>query len=151
MIAYAAGKVDMILEGATGAIDVTNWTFLVDLLVSKKEGQCQSMERPSNQQLDEQWAISPKYTAGVEEVTHSNGLYHAPPDHVLITFYFTSMLMLSKARTFNSIQSFKRTLRLHSNTWAVARTTTTLAELTCKELAGEQLLHVVLHSYSGML
>ena len=44
----------MIQEEATGAIDVPNWMFLVDLPVSKKEGQCQSMERPTNQQLDEQ-------------------------------------------------------------------------------------------------
>ena len=44
----------MILEGATGAIDVTNWMFVVDLPVSKKEGQCQSMEMPTSQQLDEQ-------------------------------------------------------------------------------------------------
>ena len=34
----AAGKSDMILEGTSGAIDVTKWMFLVDLPVSKKEG-----------------------------------------------------------------------------------------------------------------
>ena len=50
----AAGKLDMILEGATGAINVTNWMLLVDLPVPKKEGQCQSMEKATNQKLDEQ-------------------------------------------------------------------------------------------------
>jgi len=59
--------------------------FLVNLPVSKKERQCQSMERPTIQQLE---LSPPKYTAGAEEVTLSDWLYHAPPDQVLISFYF---------------------------------------------------------------
>ena len=80
----------MILEGATGAIDVTNRMFLVDLPVSKEEGQCQSMERLTNLQLDECDPSPPSTLAGAEEDTHSDWLYYAPPDQVLISFYFTS-------------------------------------------------------------